>query len=187
MRRVTRPRAGRRAFLAAVTILVVAIAGFVTWRVLHPSVHPKRFGVRLVHFTIHSRLVGEDLPQLGILLPPLPHGPRPLLVFLHGRGSSPEEAISDAMLEALHRAGRRAPDVVLANGDDASYYHDRRTGRWGTYVIREVIPKALRVLHADPQRVAIGGVSMGGFGALDLARLWPHRFCAVGGHSAALW
>jgi enterochelin esterase-like enzyme len=28
---------------------------------------------------------------------------------------------------------------------------------------------------------------MGGFGALDLARLAPRRFCAVGAHSAALW
>ena len=28
---------------------------------------------------------------------------------------------------------------------------------------------------------------MGGFGALDLARLAPARFCAVGAHSAALW
>src|SRR6185437_613719 len=33
----------------------------------------------------------------------------------------------------------------------------------------------------------IGGISMGGFGALDLARLAPRRFCAVGGHSAAPW
>jgi S-formylglutathione hydrolase FrmB len=28
---------------------------------------------------------------------------------------------------------------------------------------------------------------MGGFGAYDLALLHPHRFCAVGGHSPALW
>jgi S-formylglutathione hydrolase FrmB len=28
---------------------------------------------------------------------------------------------------------------------------------------------------------------MGGFGALDLARLAPGRFCAVGAHSPALW
>jgi enterochelin esterase-like enzyme len=28
---------------------------------------------------------------------------------------------------------------------------------------------------------------MGGFGALDIARLNPGRFCAVGGHSAALF
>ena len=51
----------------------------------------------------------------------------------------------------------------------------------------EAIPQALQRLGADPRRIAIGGVSMGGFGAYDLARLNPHRFCAVGGHSAALW
>ena len=35
--------------------------------------------------------------------------------------------------------------------------------------------------------MAIGGISMGGFGALDLARLHPKSFCAGGGHSAASW
>src|SRR6185437_2393126 len=33
----------------------------------------------------------------------------------------------------------------------------------------------------------IGGLSMGGFGAYDLARLRPGTFCAVGADSAALW
>jgi S-formylglutathione hydrolase FrmB len=28
---------------------------------------------------------------------------------------------------------------------------------------------------------------MGGFGAYDIARLHPDRFCAVGGHSPAVW
>ncbi len=54
-------------------------------------------------------------------------------------------------------------------------------------MLREVIPQAIKRLHADPRRVAIGGLSMGGFGAYDLARLAPGRFCAVGGDSAALW
>jgi enterochelin esterase-like enzyme len=35
--------------------------------------------------------------------------------------------------------------------------------------------------------VAIGGISMGGFGALDIGRLAPKRFCAVGGHSPAIF
>jgi S-formylglutathione hydrolase FrmB len=35
--------------------------------------------------------------------------------------------------------------------------------------------------------VAIGGISMGGFGAYAIARLDPGRFCAVGGQSAALY
>ena len=52
-------------------------------------------------------------------------------------------------------------------------------------VLREAIPAGLARTHA--RRVALGGISMGGFGALDLARLFPRRFCAVGAHSAALW
>ena len=53
--------------------------------------------------------------------------------------------------------------------------------------MREVIPTVVRRFDIDPRRVAIGGISMGGFGAYDLALLHPERFCAVGGHSPALW
>jgi S-formylglutathione hydrolase FrmB len=49
-----------------------------------------------------------------------------------------------------------------------------------------VIPQVTRRFGTDRRRVAIGGISMGGFGAYDLARLNPGRFCAVGGHSPAL-
>ena len=77
--------------------------------------------------------------------------------------------------------------MLLADGGDHSYWHDRSDGMWGTSVLREAIPAALLRSRADPNRVAIGGISMGGFGALDVARLDPHRFCAIGAHSAALW
>jgi S-formylglutathione hydrolase FrmB len=50
-----------------------------------------------------------------------------------------------------------------------------------------VIPQVADRFETDPDRVAIGGISMGGFGAYDLARLNPDRFCAVGGRSPALW
>src|SRR5205085_4854137 len=73
------------------------------------------------------------------------------------------------------------------NGGPDSYYHDRGDGPWGTYVVKEAIPEALLVTHANPHRMAIGGTSMGGFGAFDIARLWPHRFCAVGGNSPAIF
>jgi S-formylglutathione hydrolase FrmB len=76
---------------------------------------------------------------------------------------------------------------VFPNGGDHSYWHDRRDGDWTKYVLQEVIPIAIRRLHADPNRIAIGGISMGGFGAFDLALHHPQRFCAVGGHSPAIW
>ena len=77
--------------------------------------------------------------------------------------------------------------MVFPYGGEDSYWHDRKGYDWGQYVLREVIPQAIERLHANPRRVAIGGLSMGGFGAYDLARLAPGRFCAVGGDSAALW
>jgi len=114
-------------------------------------------------------------------------GPRPLLVFLHGKGEDQDSNLDDAMFAALARLGSRAPDVVFPYGGADSYWHDRAGGAWGSFVVNEVIAQALSRLHADPKRVAIGGISMGGFGALDIARVHPGRFCAVGAHSAALW
>src|SRR5205085_5327312 len=83
--------------------------------------------------------------------------------------------------------GSEAPDVLLADGGDYSYWYDRRDGAWGSSLVREAIPAAIARLHADGSCLAVGGISMGGFGALDAARLHPGRFCAVGAHSAALW
>jgi S-formylglutathione hydrolase FrmB len=53
-------------------------------------------------------------------------------------------------------------------------------------ILDEAIPDATR-RFGTAGRVAIGGISMGGFGALHLAALAPARFCAVAVRSAALW
>jgi enterochelin esterase-like enzyme len=76
-----------------------------------------------------------------------------------------------------------------------SYWHDRSgtppgyatRGAWGSYVVNEVVPLAIALLHADPRRIVIAGDSMGGFGALDIARLHPGVFCGAAAHSPALF
>lgn len=180
-----RRRLRRRRLLAAglLTTLLATIAALALTLLAGADTH----GARVVRYAIDSRLVGHSLPQVGIV--PAGHAPgrRPLLVFLHGKGSEEESNVNSEMFAALARLGPRAPDIVFPNGGEDSYWHDRADGRWGSYVIREVIPQALKRLDADPRRVAIGGISMGGFGAYDIARLHPSRFCAVGGHSAAIW
>jgi S-formylglutathione hydrolase FrmB len=113
---------------------------------------------------------------------------RPLLVFLHGRQSGGERAsLHEEMYAALAHQGDRAPIVAFPNGGDHSYWHDRSDGDWARYLTEEVIPRVTDQFGADPKRVAIGGISMGGFGSLDVARLNPDRFCAIGSHSGALW
>jgi enterochelin esterase-like enzyme len=137
-------------------------------------------------FEVKSRLVDRTLEQRAAVPMGGAKG-RPLLVLLHGRGSKPGDEFTDEFWAELERLGARAPVVVEVNGGDHSYYHDRDDGRWGAYVTREVIPEAVRRFDVDGKRVAIGGTSMGGFGALDIARRNPGGFCAVGGHSAAVW
>ncbi len=143
-------------------------------------------GARVVEFKLASRLLGRSLDEV-VVIPRGKHRRRPLLVLLHGRGSSASQWLSDELFAELARLGRRAPALLIVAGGDHSYYHDRDDGPWGSYVLKEAIPAGLRRTGADPHRVAIGGISMGGFGAFDLARISPGRFCAVGGHSPALW
>jgi S-formylglutathione hydrolase FrmB len=115
-------------------------------------------------------------------------GPRegaPLLVLLHARGGSPGGLVWPQLEDALAKLGDDAPALLLIDGGDHSYFHDRADFSWGTHILKEAIPAARRRMRTDPRREAIGGYSMGGFGALDLAR--QRRFCAVGGHSPALW
>jgi len=149
-------------------------------------------GAQILRYDVRSRFVRRTLAQVAAI----PRGARgsgaakrPLLVFLHGRGGEDgqESNANGEFFGALDRLGARAPVVVFPSGGESSYYHRRESGDWGRYVLDEVIPQAVRRLHADPKRVAIGGISMGGFGAYSIARLRPQRFCAVGGHSAALW
>jgi S-formylglutathione hydrolase FrmB len=143
-------------------------------------------GARVVHFSLRSRDVGRVLRETAVV----PRGGgrgRPLLVFLHWRGGRPDRLVSNELFAGLAALGPRAPVVVMPDGGRRSFWHDRRSGRWASYVVDEVIPAAVRRFGVDPHRVALGGISMGGFGALDIARLWPGRFCAVGAHSPAIF
>jgi predicted esterase len=139
---------------------------------------------KVTNFALQSKLMGRPLYE-ELVTPAGGGRGRPLLVFLHGYGANPSDTLSPAFVSALRRLGDRAPVVFLPEGD-TGWWHNRAEGPWGSYVLREAIPAALARSGADPQRVAIGGISMGGFGALDLGRIEPKRFCAVGGHSPAV-
>ena len=139
---------------------------------------------KVTNFQLKSKLMGRQMSDV-LLTPAEGAKGRSLLVFLHGYGGSPSGTVDPAFLNALQQLGDRAPVVFLPEGD-LGWWHDRDEGPWGAYVLREAIPAVLERTGADPHRVAIGGISMGGFGALDLGRIEPKRFCAVGGHSPAV-
>ena len=182
--------ARRRAVTAGLVVAVALAAGWAVrrhWPGEVTSASAAAHGATIVRYDVRSRFVHRTLPQTAAI--PADAGERPpLLVFLHGRGEDGNESNSnDAFYAALDALGDRAPAVVFPNGGEASYWHKRASGDWARYVLDEVIPRAVKRLDADPSRVAIGGVSMGGYGAYAIARRRPAAFCAVGGHSPAIW
>ncbi|MHB1538028.1 MAG: alpha/beta hydrolase [Solirubrobacteraceae bacterium] len=189
-RRLRRHRRGRRPAdprllgYAAAALLLAAAVGVVL--VFTAFRKPQTEGARVLHFTVDSGAVHAKLRETVVVPPGSSGAGRPLLVFLHGSGVE-EQPLSESLFDALSKLGSRAPDIVFPAGGAESYWHDRASGGWGSYVYEEVLPQAIARLHADGRRVAIGGVSMGGFGAYDIALLHPHRFCAVAGNSPALW
>lgn len=179
-------RRRRRTALGIVAVVVALGAYLILAATVFAPVD--RHGAQLVHIEVHSKAVGRDL-GVNVIVPPDPgpKGERSLLVFLHGRGGN-EGTFNDAVFRGLPSLkGRRGPVVAFPAGGVHSYWHNRADGDWGSWVTDEVIPLVVRRFGINPRRLAIGGISMGGFGAYDIALRNPDRFCAVGGHSAALW
>lgn len=180
-RRRAQVRRRRRVALLGFSVVILVIAALV-------ALDSFGRGTKRESVSFESKAVGRTLTY-DVILPPdyEKSQKRPMLVLLHGRGATSKGLSPKALIKAVGKAGPNAPIVVLPYGGEASYFHNRADGRWADYVTREVIPMAARRFGGDSDRVAIGGMSMGGFGAFNIVRAKPGRFCALGGHSPALW
>ena len=171
--------------LAALLVIGVAVVIQQTW--LSDEAARETFGAKIKKLEVDSTLLDRTLPVRVVVPRRIPDKGRGLLVFLHGRGEDERSYLVDPMFEALADLRDRAPVVAFPYGGQSSYWHNRESGQWAAYVLSELIPKLIRRFDIAPRKIAIGGISMGGFGAYDIARLSPHRFCAIGGHSPAIW
>src|SRR6186997_3255255 len=132
-------------------VFVVAFAGLLCGC---GSTKPELAGPpKVTQFAVQSQLLGRPLYETLVTSVGGGKG-RPLLVFLHGYGGTPSGTADPAFRMALRRLGDRAPVVMFPEGD-TGWWHDRNVGPWGTHVLMEAIPAALRRSGADPDRVAI--------------------------------
>ena len=124
----------------------------------------------------------------------------PLVVMLHGYGASHADALagmSPAQALALRPGGRPLPPVAMVTVDGGNGYWNPHPGDDPlAMVIDELIPRCQRLglgsgagpaAGSAPRRIAVMGISMGGYGALLLAEKYPRLFAAVAAISPAVW
>lgn len=116
----------------------------------------------------------------------------PVLYLLHGNGGNRRDWVDHGNLQrtvdGLIASGQMPPAVIVMPDAGVTWYVDRKE-RMETAVMRDLIPeveKNLRVLTSREARL-IGGLSMGGYGALRFALKYPERFAAAALLSPAIY
>ncbi len=103
----------------------------------------------------------------------------PIILFLHGRGERGSEGMWQTQVglpEAVRNRPERWPFVIVMPQcpEDA---------HWTDPAMMELAMGALdqesAEFHGDAARTYLTGLSLGGYGAWELARLYPHRWAAI--------
>jgi S-formylglutathione hydrolase FrmB len=96
----------------------------------------------------------------------------------------------DDELNRLAAAGERVPFIVVMPTGLAGYWVNHADGGplWGDYITKDLVSYVDATYRTIARRDAraIGGISMGGHGALQLTLNNPDLFGVVGAHSPAL-
>lgn len=143
-----------------------------------------------------SEAVNSRVPYLVYLPPGYFNSSRshyPTLYMLHGRGGNYKEWVNYGLLDAATRlidSGAIAPLIIVLPQGGQNYWvnHANNGPRWGDFVARDLVHEIDAHFRTMPQREkrAVGGVSMGGCGALQLSMKYNEVFAVVGAHSPAL-
>lgn len=136
-----------------------------------------------------SPAIGKQA-SYNILLPDVGEGPFPVLIQLHG--------LSDDCNAWIERSNivRHAADlplvIVFPDGGTHGYLNWKGGGRLarGGYedlVVNDIAAHVKRHFHVRDEPWAIGGLSMGGWGALHLGLKHHERFSSIWAHSSKIY
>lgn len=177
--------------------LPVAGAEAATIEAADPTAEPRIISAARAESTsFWSAALGRQMPYLVYL----PSGydseaerRYPVLYMLHGLGGTYEEWYGYGIFDKTERlvsSGEVQPFIIVLPQGDVDYWVDHANGgpQWGAYVARDLVNEIdtrYRTVPAASAR-AIGGLSMGAHGAIQLALNYPGRFAVVGVHSPTL-
>jgi enterochelin esterase-like enzyme len=160
---------------------------------INPYVGPLRGSFRQQFF--YSSALDAEMPYFIYLPPDYDAAGRryPVLYMLHGVAASYEEWLAYGFVDAVDRmiVGLEIhPMIVVFPQGDYAYWVNHVAGgpRWGDYVAWDLVRQVDATYRTLPMaaRRGVGGVSMGGHGALQLAFNYPYIFGIAAAHSPSL-
>ena len=107
------------------------------------------------------------------------HKQWPILLFLHGRGERGTEGMWQTQI-GIPQAVRNHPDrwpfiIVMPQCPIPGYWTDPDMEA----LAMATLDQESAEFHADPERTYLVGLSLGGYGAWELARNYPDRWSAI--------
>jgi len=107
------------------------------------------------------------------------HKQWPVILFLHGRGERGSEGMWQTQI-GLPQAVRDHPErwpfvIVMPQCPIEDYWTDAEMQA----VALAALDREVEEFHGDPERTYLSGLSLGGYGAWELARTHPKRWAAV--------
>ena len=133
----------------------------------------------------HSGIL-EKSTTAQIVFPDAGTPPFPTLYLLHGLSDDSTMWLRRTRLEIYAAA---LPLIIVMPDGYRGFYTDNEEGPAYARHIGEELPAFIeRAFPAIPRRDAraIGGLSMGGYGALRVGLGYPDRFCSLHSHSGAV-
>ena len=196
----------RNLIIVSMSLTALAAAGY--WYVFiegapqldAPQAEPETGLVFRVQ-TFNSEAMGTQR-RYGVVLPPgynkKPNQRYPVIVLLHGGHGSErdfeDKAALTSVLHDLYRDRKLPPAIIITpDGSDNrgsspfwdSQYYDGENGKIATLIGSDLVNEVktrYRSLN-EPQFWAIGGLSSGGWGALNIGLRYPNQFHILFSHS----
>lgn len=129
----------------------------------------------------------EKQVTTSVLLPDKGSGPFPVYYLLHG--ITDDHSIWHRRSRIEHYVADLPLIVVMPDGFRGFYTNNTRGPAYADYVARDLvgqIDRTFPTIKACEGR-AVGGLSMGGYGALRLAFGYPDTFCSANSHSGTVF
>lgn len=138
----------------------------------------------LIHYNFFSSVLGKAVGAT-VILPDVP-GPYATFYLLHGL--SDDHTVWQRRTRIESYVGNLPLAIVMPDGFRGAYTNAEAGPAQADYMIQDIVGSCEKHFNLKRTRSAraIGGLSMGGYGALRLGLGFPDMFASVTSHSGAL-